>query len=57
MLIESNDRWKLSGKIGWVIRNGKNIGWFMGYFEKGKRVYFVVTNIEPMGSFNMEYSL
>jgi len=54
MLIESNDSWKFSGKTGWTIRNGNNIGWFVGYLEKGNKVYFIVTNIEPNEAFNMD---
>jgi beta-lactamase class D len=54
MLIESNDSWSFSGKTGWAIRNGNNIGWFVGYLEKGNQVFFVVTNIEPNVSFNMD---
>jgi beta-lactamase class D len=55
MLTEANDSWKFSGKTGWAIRNGNNIGWFVGYLEKGNNVYFVVTNIEPNESFNMDF--
>jgi len=55
MLIESNDSWNFSGKTGWAIRNGNNIGWFVGYLEKGNNVYFVVTDIEPNESFNMDF--
>ena len=54
LLIESNDSWTFSGKTGWAIRNGNNIGWFVGYLEKGNNVYFVVTNIEPNEAFNMD---
>jgi beta-lactamase class D len=54
LLIESNETWSFSGKTGWAIRNGNNIGWFVGYLEKGNQVFFVVTNIEPNGSFNMD---
>ncbi len=54
MVIESNDSWKFSGKTGWAIRNGNNIGWFTGYLETGDKVYFVVTNIEPNESFNLD---
>jgi beta-lactamase class D len=55
MLLESNDSWSFSGKTGWVIRNGNNIGWFVGYLEKGNYVYFIVLNIEPNESFNMDF--
>jgi beta-lactamase class D len=54
MQIESNDSWKFSGKTGWAIRNGNNIGWFVGYLEKGNKVYFIVTNIEPNEAFNLD---
>jgi beta-lactamase class D len=53
MFIESSDSWRFSGKTGWVIRNRYNIGWFVGYLEKEQHIYFVVTNIEPKVSFNM----
>jgi beta-lactamase class D len=54
MVIEENDTFKLSGKTGWSIRNGNNNGWFVGYLEKGGRVYFVATNIDPRVEFNMD---
>ena len=54
LLIESNNSWTFSGKTGWSIRNGNNIGWFAGYLEKGNNVFFVVTNIEPKEAFNMD---
>ena len=55
MLIESNDSWTFSGKTGWAIRNGNNIGWFVGYLEKGESVFFVITNIEPKEAFDMKF--
>ncbi len=54
MVIDENANYKLSGKTGWAIRNENNYGWFVGYFEKGKEVYYVATNIEPNTSFNMD---
>ena len=53
MVIEDNEAYKLSGKTGWSIRDGFNVGWFVAYLEKEGRVYFLVTNIEPEESFNM----
>lgn len=47
--------YKLSGKTGWGMMNGEetggkklNIGWFVGYVEKGEDVYFFATNIEAV---------
>ncbi len=54
MVIEENENYKLSGKTGWAIRNENNYGWFVGYIEKGKDVYYIATNIEPKESFNMD---
>jgi len=54
MVIEENADYKLSGKTGWAIRNENNYGWFVGYVEKGKDVYYIATNIEPNVSFNMD---
>ena len=53
MVIEEKPEYKLSGKTGWSIREGFNVGWFVAYLEKGEEVYFLVTNIEPKESFNM----
>jgi beta-lactamase class D len=36
----------LRGKTGWGDQNGKNIGWLVGWVEKGGNVYFYATNIE-----------
>ncbi|MGB3074109.1 MAG: class D beta-lactamase [Chitinophagales bacterium] len=44
--------YRLSGKTGWGMMKGEetggkelNIGWFVGYVEKGDEVYFFATNI------------
>jgi len=54
MLIEENKNYKFSGKTGWAIRNGNNIGWFVGFLEVNSKVYFIVTNIDPKQDFNMD---
>ena len=46
--------YKLSGKTGWSIRNGNNIGWFVGYIEKGDERYFIATNVDPKENFDMK---
>jgi|SRR5688572_6327010 len=54
MIIDKNDQYTFSGKTGWAIRNENNYGWFVGFLEKGKNVYFIATHIEPKESFNMD---
>lgn len=54
MVIEENDDYKLSGKTGWSIRNGNNVGWFVGYLEAKGKVYFFTTNVEPNEAFDMK---
>lgn len=61
MILEKNSEYTLSGKTGWGMMKGdtafsdsshktlariKNIGWFVGYVEKGNDVFFFATNIE-----------
>lgn len=54
MVIQQSDSITLSGKTGWSIRNGNNVGWFVGYLEKNDNVYFFATNVLPQESFNMD---
>ena len=54
MVIEENDTFRLSGKTGWSVRNGNNNGWFVGYIEKGEKLLFFATNINPKIEFNMD---
>ncbi len=53
LVLDSTSTYKLSGKTGWGIMQdetteGKrlNIGWFVGYVEKGSDAYFFATNIQ-----------
>lgn len=55
MVIEQDSSGTLSGKTGWVTRNGNNTGWFVGYYvEKDGNILFVATNIQPEEDFNMD---
>lgn len=45
--IETSATHSLSGKTGLVVRGGTDIGWFVGYLEKGDKLYFFATRIEP----------
>ena len=54
MILDNNQSYCLSGKTGWSIRNGHNNGWFIGYLEIEKKVYFFAVNIDPKEKFNMQ---
>ena len=53
MVIEDNEKYKLSGKTGWSVTNGSNNGWFVGFIETQSKVYFLATNVEPNPQFDM----
>ena len=46
MLYDQTDDYTLRAKTGWGIRFENQVGWFVGYVEKGDDVYFFVTNLE-----------
>ncbi|MBA2422161.1 MAG: class D beta-lactamase [Chitinophagales bacterium] len=53
LILEEVPDYKLSGKTGWTEMKGNetvdsklNVGWFVGYVEKGGDVYFFATNYE-----------
>ncbi|MCC8145488.1 MAG: class D beta-lactamase [Bacteroidales bacterium] len=52
MLLEKTEDYALSAKTGWSETQGKDIGWFVGYFETEDNVYFFATNIEPSDQTN-----
>lgn len=54
ILIDEKPTYQLSGKTGWSIREGNNLGWFVGYIEKGDERYFLATNVDPKDSFDMK---
>ncbi|MBN2174475.1 MAG: class D beta-lactamase [Bacteroidales bacterium] len=54
MVLEENEKYRISGKTGWSIRDGNNNGWFVGYLEKSGKVWFFATNVTPNEEFNME---
>lgn len=51
---EKNESWTISAKTGWSVRNGNNNGWYVGYLEKGSRVYFFASNVDPNEEFNLD---
>jgi beta-lactamase class D len=48
LIDEKKDNYILSGKLGRgkISKDGKEIGWYVGYVEKGDNVYFFATNFE-----------
>ena len=55
MFIEKTEYGFLYGKTGWAIRNGQNIGWFVGCIEDpGEFLIFFATNIQPNEEFNLD---
>lgn len=53
MVIEESNDYTLSGKTGWAIREGNNIGWFIGHVKTSDMEYVFATNIEPRKGFDM----
>lgn len=54
MVIDETERYRISGKTGWSIRNVHNNGWFVGYLEQEGQVFFFAVNVDPNESFNMD---
>lgn len=46
MLVESTPDYKIYAKTGWVSRESPNVGWWVGFVEKGGNVYFFASRIE-----------
>ena len=44
MVLEDSPAYRLSGKTGSTVTD-TNVGWFIGYLEKGEQVYFFATDI------------
>jgi len=45
-ILDKTEIYTLRGKTGSAVRFEPQIGWFVGYLEKGGNVYFFATNIE-----------
>ena len=53
LFFEKNENYILSGKTGWSTRDRIDNGWFVGYVESNRNVYFFATNIIPGKNFDM----
>lgn len=53
MITENTTDYILRSKTGWTRINGNDIGWWIGYREKGKKVIFFATRlIKPHSEYN-----
>ncbi len=65
MINPSPKEYTLRAKTGWTIRLDTNIGWWVGYVEKGDSLYYFATNIQtndpqenfPAGRKNITYRI
>lgn len=46
MIYDQNDKYTIRAKTGWALRVEDQVGWFVGYVEKGSDVYFFVINVQ-----------
>lgn len=46
MLVEETPAFKMWAKTGWATRATPQVGWYVGYVETPKDVWFFATNIE-----------
>jgi len=49
VLLESTDTWRLYGKTGWADVDKPGIGWWVGWVEKGDRIYSFALNVDVYG--------
>ncbi len=46
MIYDQNKEYVMRAKTGWAMRVEDQIGWFVGYVEKGSNVYFFALNLQ-----------
>lgn len=46
LILEEGEGWVLRGKTGWANDFTPQVGWFVGYVERGEDVYFFACNID-----------
>ncbi|MEH1942488.1 MAG: class D beta-lactamase [Nostoc sp.] len=50
MIREQTPDYTLRGKTGWLTTTKPNVGWFVGYLEQNKNVYFFATTLDMQKS-------
>lgn len=57
MIQEKNDNFVLRGKTGWGMKDGKEIGWYVGYVEnEGSACFFATRIISDMKNISSNFS-
>jgi beta-lactamase class D len=46
MIYEETEEYIIRAKTGWALRVEGQVGWFVGYIEKGNDVYFFAINVQ-----------
>ena len=46
MIYEQTDEYAIRAKTGWAIRVEDQVGWFVGYVDRGSDVYFFAINLQ-----------
>jgi len=46
MIYDQTEAYTIRAKTGWALRVEDQIGWFIGYVEKGSDIYFFATNLQ-----------
>ncbi|MCB9230525.1 MAG: class D beta-lactamase [Bacteroidia bacterium] len=46
MIQDQGEDWVLRAKTGWGVSGGNDIGWYVGWVEKGEKVIFFATRLE-----------
>jgi beta-lactamase class D len=54
MLTEQNEHYTLWAKTGWTRENNTNTGWWVGYLEAEKKVYFFATRLLQDRKYNRD---
>ncbi|MGE3802897.1 MAG: class D beta-lactamase [Candidatus Kapaibacterium sp.] len=49
MILKETPDYVYRGKTGWVLRDTTSVGWFVGYLQRGEKVWFFATNIRMEG--------
>lgn len=49
MILERTEDYIYRGKTGWALRDSSDIGWFVGYLERGDSTWFFATNLAMEG--------
>ncbi len=50
MLVNQTETYQLSAKSGMSVNGDDYLAWYVGFVEKGEKVYYFATNIEPKES-------